>query len=96
MPKITVVVAPAAFVKVTVDPAPPVIDMASKVNPVPVILRLALLAMKMVFVPVEVWSIPVKVLFAPELQVYPVVNQLIPARVNELVSLTNPAVPLKL
>ena len=96
VPKRSVVVAPVAFVKVTVDPAPPVMDRASKVNADPVILRLAALAMKMVFVPVEVWSTPVKVLVAALLQVYPEVNQLTPATVNEPVSLTNPAVPLKL
>ena len=50
----------------------------------------------MVLVPEAVWSVPVKFLFAAEVQVYPVVNQLIPARVNEAVSLTVPAVPLKL
>ena len=96
VPKRSVVVAPAAFVKVTVDPAPPVMDRASKVNADPVILRLAALAMKMVFVPVEVWSTPVKVLVMELLQVYPEVNQLTPALVKELISLTNPAVPLKL
>ena len=81
VPKRTEVVAPDALVKVTVDPAPPVIERASKVNPVPVILRLALLAIKMVFVPVAVWSVPLKVLFAELVQVYPEVNQFIPATV---------------
>ena len=96
VPKLIVVVAAAALVRVSVDPAPPVIERPLKLNPVPVMLRLAALAMKIVFAPVEFVSTPVKVLFAEELQVYPLVNQLIPATVNELVSDTVPLVPLKL
>ena len=102
VPQLIVVVAAAALDIVRVAPAPPVMERASNVNPVPVTFRLALLVMKMVFVPMPapdplvVWSVPVKVLFAPEVQVYPVVNQLIPATVNEPLSFTVPAVPLKL
>ena len=58
-PIITVVVAPAALVRVSVDPVPPVMDRASKVTPDPVILRLALFVMYTVFVPVAVASVPV-------------------------------------
>ena len=50
----------------------------------------------MVLVPEAVWSVPDKVLIAPVVQVYPLVNQLIPARVNVLFSVTVPLVPLKL
>ena len=50
----------------------------------------------MVLVPEAVWSVPDKVLVAPAVQVYPLVNQLIPARVNVLFSVTVPLVPLKL
>ena len=96
VPKITVVLEAAALVKVTVDPEPPVMPKASKFHADPVILRLALLAMLMAFVPVAVASTPVKVLVIVLDQVYPVVDQLTPATVNEPVSLTNPAVPLKL
>ena len=59
VPKRTVVVAPAAFVNVTVDPAPPLMPKASKVTPEPVMLRLTLLSMETVFVPVRVESLPV-------------------------------------
>ncbi len=50
----------------------------------------------MVLVPEAVWSVPDKVLIVLANQVYPLVNQLIPATVNEPVSFTVPAVPLKL
>jgi hypothetical protein len=62
VPNITVVVVPVALVMVTVDPVPPVKARASKVIPNPVILRLALLAILMAFVPAVVASVPTKVL----------------------------------
>ena len=44
-PQMIVVVAAAALVRVRVAPAPPAIERASNVNPVPVTFRLALLVM---------------------------------------------------
>ena len=96
VPQMIVVVAAAALVRVRVAPEPPVMPRASNVNPVPVTLRLALLVMYMVLVPEAVWPVPDKVLVALAVQVYPLVNQLIPARSNELFSVTVPFVPLKL
>ena len=46
--------------------------------------------------PLVVWSVPDKVLIEVVVQVYPLVNQLTPARVSELFKVTVPAVPLKL
>ena len=50
----------------------------------------------MALVPEAVWSVPDKILVVLAVQVYPLVNQLIPARSNEVFSVTVPAVPLKL
>jgi hypothetical protein len=69
VPKRIVLVAPEVPVRVSVDPVPPLMARASKVNPTPVILRLALLAMLMAFVPVAVASVPVYVLTDAELSV---------------------------
>ena len=45
VPQVIVVVAAAALVRVRVAPAPPVMERASNVDPIPVTFRLALLVM---------------------------------------------------
>ena len=69
VPKITLVVAPDALVRVSVDPVPPVMFRALKVNPAPVMLRLMLLARVMEFVPAEVAVVAVLVTMLADVRV---------------------------